>query len=153
MQNFDNISSTKFLKYQHVQLHYGPTKSQDVPVSIRTQHKYFIILVLLNRHIYSEGTSIDPSFISSMISCGGRPSTVQPTLCAVPKISRTVPFNSRAIDLGLIVRAMDMMSSKVMLPLCLTEIRTFRPKFNSHNNCITYCFSPSFGLLVLPLKL
>lgn len=57
-----------------------------------------------------------------MISCAGRPSTVHPTLCAVPKISRTVPLNSRAIDLGRIVRAMARMSSNVMLPLCLTKI-------------------------------
>lgn len=66
---------------------------------------------------------MDPSFISSMMSCGGRPSTVHPTLCAVPKISRTVPLNSRAIDLGRIVRAIAKISSKLMLPLCLTKVK------------------------------
>lgn len=58
--------------------------------------------------------------MSSIISCGGRPSTVQPMFCAVPKISLAVPLNSRAIDRGRNVRAMVMISSNEMLPLCLT---------------------------------
>lgn len=58
--------------------------------------------------------------MSSMISCGGRPSTVQPMFCAVPKISLAVPLNSRAIDRGRNVRAMAIMSSNEILPLCLT---------------------------------
>lgn len=40
--------------------------------------------------------------------------------CAVPKISLAVPLNSRAIDRGRNVRAMLIMSSNVILPLCLT---------------------------------
>lgn len=39
----------------------------------------------------------------------------------MPKISLAVPLSSRAIERGLKVRAMLMISSKVMLPLCLTE--------------------------------
>lgn len=56
-----------------------------------------------------------------MISCGGRPSMVQPIFCAVPKISLHVPLNSRAIERARNVRAIAKMSSKVMLPLCLTR--------------------------------
>lgn len=62
-----------------------------------------------------------PELMSSMISCGGRPSTVQPMFCAVPKISLAVPLNSRAIERGRNVRAIEMMSSNVMFPLCLTK--------------------------------
>lgn len=58
--------------------------------------------------------------MSSMISCGGRPSIVHPMFCAVPKISLAVPLNSRAIERGRNVRAMVIMSSNVMLPLCFT---------------------------------
>jgi hypothetical protein len=61
-----------------------------------------------------------PEAMSSMMSWGARPSTVHPTLWAVPRISLMVPFNSRAIERGRITLAMLMMSSKVMLPLCLT---------------------------------
>lgn len=74
--------------------------------------------------VYSDGISTDPLLISSMISCGGRPSTVQPMFWAVPRISLAVPLNSRAIERGLKVRAMAMISSMVMLPLCLTVNRT-----------------------------
>ena len=70
---------------------------------------------------YSRGTSSSPSRICSMRSCGSLPSTVHPTDCAVPKISRIVPERSRAPDRGLIVRAMEIMSSIVMLPLCETN--------------------------------
>lgn len=72
--------------------------------------------------VYSEGTSTAPELTSSITSCGARPSIVQPTLWAVPRTSFTVPDNSRAIERFLMVRAMLMMSSKVILPLCLTEI-------------------------------
>lgn len=58
--------------------------------------------------------------MSSIISCGGRPSTVQPMFCAVPKISLAVPLNSRAIERVRKAFAMLIMSSNVMLPLCLT---------------------------------
>lgn len=60
-----------------------------------------------------------PSLISSITSCGGFPSTVQPTDCAVPKTSLTVPAKFLAIDLGLICLAMLRISSNEILPLCL----------------------------------
>ena len=72
--------------------------------------------------IYSVGTSSSPSWIWTIKSCGALPSTVQPTECAVPRISRMVPVRSRAPDRGLMVRAMLIMSSMVMLPLCWTKI-------------------------------
>ena len=55
-----------------------------------------------------------------MISWGGSPSTVQPTDCAVPKISLTVPASLRAMDLGRMVFAISMICSRVKLPSCLT---------------------------------
>lgn len=59
--------------------------------------------------------------MSSIKSCGALPSMVHPTLCAVPKTSLIVPDNSRAMERGLIWRAIATMSSKVILPLCLTR--------------------------------
>ena len=44
---------------------------------------------------------------------------MHPTLCAVPRISFTHPDSSLASDLAFIVRAMLMISSIGMLPLCL----------------------------------
>lgn len=78
--------------------------------------------------------------MSSMMSCGGRPSTVQPMFCAVPKISLAVPLNSRAIERGRNVRAMLIMSSNETLPLCFTvekkeieiSIRDIGCGFGSH---------------------
>lgn len=61
-----------------------------------------------------------PLLSSSITSWGCFPSTVHPTLWAVPRTSLQVPFSSRAIDLGRIVRAIAKMSSKEMFPLCLT---------------------------------
>lgn len=74
--------------------------------------------------------------MSSMISCGGRPSTVQPMFCEVPKISLQVPLNSRAIERGRNVRAMLIMSSIEMLPLCLTVVR------KTNNNQLIFCWIP-----------
>lgn len=68
---------------------------------------------------YSSGTSSSPALISSMRSWGGLPSTVHPTDWHVPKISLTVPLSVRDIDLDLIARAMETMSSNDKLPLCL----------------------------------
>lgn len=97
------------------------------------------------------GTSIAPELMSSMTSCGARPSMVQPTLCAVPSTSFTVPDNSRAIERGRMTLAMLRMSSNVMLPLCLTErmseivihsLHWSRPTLDTH------CSSPSFCRVV-----
>lgn len=68
---------------------------------------------------YSSGTSSSPALMSSMRSWGGLPSTVHPTDWHVPNISLTVPLSVRDIDLDLIARAMDTMSSNDKLPLCL----------------------------------
>lgn len=79
--------------------------------------------------------SISLSLILSMISCGGCPSTVQPTDCAVPRISFTVPANLRAIDRGLMVLAISIIWSIVRLPLCLTvdQMRYNITYKSSHN--------------------
>nr|CAB3485633.1 unnamed protein product [Digitaria exilis] len=45
--------------------------------------------------------------------------TITPTLTQVPRISLTVPAISLAMDLGLMVLAISMTSSRLMLPLCL----------------------------------
>ena len=75
---------------------------------------------------YESGTSISPLLTASITSWGCWPSIVHPTLCAVPRISLTVPDNWRAILRGLIVRAMLITSSNVISPLCFTviEMRT-----------------------------
>lgn len=107
-------------------------------------HTFFIVSTNLFCFVYSEGTSTAPLFTSSMISCAGRPSTVQPTLCAVPKISLTVPLNSRAIDLGRITRAIEIISSNVILPLCLTKIKNWIINNDNFGEkkplIITHCF-------------
>merc|ERR1711955_181539 len=54
-----------------------------------------------------------------MMSWGARPSTVHPTDWAVPRISFMQPENSRDMERGRITLAALMMSSMVILPLCL----------------------------------
>merc|ERR1719370_2114736 len=66
-----------------------------------------------------------------MTSWGGFPSTVHPTLWAVPRISLPVPDSSRAIDRGLICLATSIMSSKVTLPLCLMFLTFLRSRGGS----------------------
>ena len=51
---------------------------------------------------------------------------MQPTDCAVPRISLIVPESSLAKDRCLICRAMLTISSKVMFPLCLTAESKYR---------------------------
>uniref|UniRef100_A0A0E9X7H5 Uncharacterized protein n=1 Tax=Anguilla anguilla TaxID=7936 RepID=A0A0E9X7H5_ANGAN len=63
--------------------------------------------------------------MSSMTSWGGRPSMVQPTDWAVPRISLMVPDSSLAMERALIMRAMPTISSKVTLPLCLMFLTFF----------------------------
>lgn len=57
--------------------------------------------------------------ISSIRSWGGLPSTVQPTDWHVPRISFTVPLNFLDIDLCLMARAIETISSNDKFPLCL----------------------------------
>lgn len=74
----------------------------------------------LTNYFYSSGTSSSPALMSSMRSCGGLPSTVQPTDWQEPRISLTVPSSFLAIDLALMDFAIVRTSSKLTLPLCLT---------------------------------
>lgn len=73
----------------------------------------------LNLPDHSSGTCNSPALISSIRSRGGLPSTVHPTDWHVPSISFTVPLRYFDIDLGLIDRAIDTMSSNDKFPLCL----------------------------------
>ena len=55
------------------------------------------VFLVCIRIIYFAGRSIVPSSISLHTSLGHLPSTVHPTLCAVPSTSFTVPTKSRAM--------------------------------------------------------
>jgi len=75
--------------------------------------------------------------MSSETSLGLRPSTLQPVLKAVPRISLTVPLRSLAIDLNLMVRAMLMISSSGMLLLCLMFFSFLRSRGGSLSALMT----------------
>merc|ERR1719420_1453875 len=66
-----------------------------------------------------------------MMSCGARPSTVQPTDCAVPRISLMTPDSSLDMERGLMMRAASMTSSMLMLPLCLMFLTFLRSRGGS----------------------
>merc|ERR1719266_378468 len=88
---------------------------------------YFnIVYVYIITANYSAGQSTVPSLIPSITSCGSCPSTVHPTDWAVPRISFMHPDNSFDMDLGRIILAALMISSIVMLPLCLMFLTFFR---------------------------
>jgi len=87
--------------------------------------------------IYSSGISISPLSISSLTSFGLLPSTWQPTLNAVPRISLTPPFNSFDSDLNLIVRAITIISSSVTDLLCLMFFSFFRSRGGSFRALMT----------------
>nr|ACR36771.1 unknown [Zea mays] len=76
-------------------------------------------------HLQADGISTSPSSISCCRSLGSLPSTVHPTLTQVPRISLTVPANSLAMDLFLMVLAISTTSSRPMLPLCLMFLTFF----------------------------
>lgn len=86
---------------------------------------------------HCSGTSISPPFIFSMMSCGLTPSTVQPTDCAVPSTSFTVPSNFRAMDRSRMTRATAKISSRVRLPLCLMFFTFFLSRGGSFSALIT----------------
>jgi len=88
---------------------------------------------IYNRDVYSSGISTSPESIPSMTSCGGRPSTVQPTLWAVPRISLTLPARFLERDFGRILRAMSMISSRGTLPECLIFFSFFLSRGGSIN--------------------
>lgn len=74
-----------------------------------------------------------PSLTSSLMSLGERPSTWQPTLKAVPKISSTVPLSSRESDLlaPRMVRAISMISSRAIDFECLMFFSFLRSRGGS----------------------
>lgn len=62
-----------------------------------------------------------PALISSILSWGLAPSTVQPTDWHVPRISFTVPESFLASERCFIFLAIPMIWSIVRFPLCLTK--------------------------------
>ena len=81
--------------------------------------------------------SISPASISSLISFGLRPSTLHPTLNAVPKISLTPPFKVLAKLLNFIVLAISIISSKGIFPLCLMFFSFLRSRGGSFRALMT----------------
>ncbi|KAI1172284.1 hypothetical protein F4777DRAFT_518733 [Nemania sp. FL0916] len=75
--------------------------------------------------------SIAPLSISSVMAFGLLPSTWQPTLYAVPKISLTVPARSLEKDLNRMVRAISIISSRGTLFECLMFFSFFRSRGGS----------------------
>ena len=65
----------------------------------------------------------EPLVISSILSCGCAPSTVQPTDWQVPRISFTVPERYLDMDRGRMIRAVSITWSMEIFPLCLTGER------------------------------
>ena len=92
-----------------------------------------IITVLTVYNVHSSGISTSPESIPSMTSCGGRPSMVQPTLWAVPRISLTLPARVLERDFGRILRAISMISSRGTLPECLMFFSFFLSRGGSVN--------------------
>ncbi|KAI1645749.1 uncharacterized protein F4817DRAFT_168813 [Daldinia loculata] len=84
-------------------------------------------------YLFFRNLSISPLSMSSLISLGLRPSTWQPTLNAVPRISLTDPFRSLEKDLNRIVRAISMMSSRGTLFECLIFFSFFLSRGGSFN--------------------
>jgi len=75
--------------------------------------------------------SISPSSIASLMAFGLLPSTWQPTLKAVPRISLTHPFRSLEKDLNFIVLAISMISSRETDLLCLMFFSFLRSRGGS----------------------
>ena len=75
--------------------------------------------------------------MSSWTSLGLRPSTLQPVLKAVPRISKTVPLRSLAMDLKRMVRAMVMISSSGMDLVCLMFFSFLRSRGGSLSALMT----------------
>ena len=75
--------------------------------------------------------SISPESICSWTTLGLLPSTWQPTLNAVPRISFTHPLSSLEKDLKRISRAMAMISSRVTDLLCLMFFSFLRSRGGS----------------------
>jgi hypothetical protein len=110
----------------HATLHIA----RDPQTTIRsnlTSHKFHpqldqLSVKLAGDHVTStrHGVRTDLGHTSLWSSRGSLWSTVHPTDTAVPKISLTVPDKSLAQLRSLIIRAISMMSSNEILPLCLT---------------------------------
>ncbi len=78
----------------------------------------------------------------SMISDGWQWSTVQPTDTAVPSISLQVPPKSLAQLLGFMTRAISMMSSNEMLPVCLMFFSCGRQRARGAGGCGCSAITP-----------
>jgi hypothetical protein len=85
--------------------------------------------------------SISPAMISSLIALGLRPSTWQPTLNAVPRISLTVPCRDLAKDLDRIFRAISMISSRGIEPECLMFFCFLRSRGGSLRALMTRAYA------------
>ena len=81
--------------------------------------------------------SISPLSISSLTSFGLLPSTWQPTLKAVPRISLTPPLSSFERDLNLRVLAISITSSNVIDLLCFMFFSFFRSRGGSFRALMT----------------
>lgn len=77
---------------------------------------------------------MSPLLTWSMTSCGGWPSIVHPTDCAVPRISFTVPARVLASERERIIRAILIISSRGMFPVCLMFFSFFRSRGGSKRN-------------------
>ena len=88
-----------------------------------------------------------PSSMPSITSWGACFSTVQPTLWQVPRISFTVLARVRPNDLKRIVRAMLMISSRVMLPLCTMFLVFLRSRGGSAK-----CKQPCKPIQYIPFR-
>mmetsp|Transcript_3480 Transcript_3480/g.13272 ORF Transcript_3480/g.13272 Transcript_3480/m.13272 type:complete len:158 (-) Transcript_3480:271-744(-) len=82
---------------------------------------------------YSDGNEMFPSSIIFWMVFGDSPSTVHPTDTHVPTTSFTVPENSLAWDLGLMVRAISQISAMVRFPSCFTFLTFLRSRAGSFN--------------------
>jgi len=85
----------------------------------------------------SNSLSISPALTSSEMAFGLRPSTWQPVEKAVPRISKTVPFKSLAIDLCLILRAISTISSRGIDLVCLMFFSFLRSRGGSFRALMT----------------
>lgn len=79
----------------------------------------------LKQTVYSSGISTSPESMPSITSWAGWPSTVHPTLWAVPKTSFTPFAKFFESDLCRSCLATSIISSRVTFPLCLTFFSFF----------------------------
>lgn len=106
-------------------------KSIDITITVMLESGKGKVWQSALERRHAAGISTSPELIPSMTSWGGWPSTVQPTLWQVPKISFTHPDNSFANDFDFIVRAISIISLRGMFPVCLMFFSFFRSRGGS----------------------